>query len=177
MGLPTDISIYVQWSGYLTIACLVLTIIGFILKWGVRFRLVGITSFMTVVTGSLFALGLGLFTRTEIPGAVRYALVYDNGANQAVISVPFEELTASQVDATLRQAADDLFSFGRADREKNELLTIRLRTLSHPEIGVSIPLYLGEVKRSLRIRDDEQMQVKVFSKNLAKLRQQTATNS
>lgn len=170
MAFPTDFSTYTLWSAYLTVAFLLLTIIGFILKWGIRFRLVGVTSLMGVVTGGLFALGLGLYTYTKVPGAVRYALVYDNGANQAVISVA-NPINASEVEATLYQASDNLFSFGRVDREGNQKLTIRLRTLVHPEPGLSIPVYLGQVKRSLQVRNDDQLQVTIFTEKFAQLPQ------
>jgi hypothetical protein len=159
-----NFSNYAKWSGYLTLLCFGLSILAFILKWGVRFRLVGVTSFMGVLTAGIFALGLGLLTRVEVPGAIRYALVYDSGTNQAVISLP-NQVTQSEVEATLKQAAWDLFSYGRPGRE----LTIRARTILHPEPGLSIPVYLGEVKRSLKARDDGQIQVKVFSKALASL--------
>jgi hypothetical protein len=159
-----NFSTYTQWSGIVTLVCFGLTVLAFILKWGFRFRLVGITSFMAVLTAGIFALGLGLLTRVEIAGAVRYALVYDNGATQAVISLP-NQVTPSEVEATLKQAASDLFSYGRAGGE----LTIRARTLIHPEPGLSLPLYLGEVKRSLRSKEDEQIQVKIFSQALNRL--------
>ena len=167
MEFPTDFSTYAQWAGILTLGCLLLTVVAFILKWGFRFRLVGATSFMGVLTLGLFALGLGLFTHTVIPGAVRYTLVYDNGANQAVIVVP-TPISESEVEATLRQAAYDLYSAGRLGLGDDRLI-VRARTVLHPEAGVSKPLYLGQVKRSLASREDDQMQVQVFSENLAQL--------
>jgi hypothetical protein len=163
-----NFSTYAQWSGILTIVLLLLTILGFVLGWGIRFRLVGVTSFMGVLTAGLFALGLGLFTHTVIPGAVRFSLVYDNGATQAVISVP-PKITESELEATLRQAASDLFSYGRNRIGGEDQLTIRARVLLHPEPEVSVPLYLGQVKRSLASRNDEQMQIEIFPKSLAKL--------
>ena len=167
MELSIDFSTYTQWSGILTLAFLVLTILAFIFSWGIRFRLVGITSFMGVVTFGLFALSISLFTRTVIPGAVRYSLVYDNGANQTVIALP-PQVTESEVEATLRQAANDLFSPGRIGLGDNKL-TVRARTVIHPQSGISQPLYLGEAKRSLYNRDDRDLQIKVFSENLARL--------
>lgn len=169
MELSTGFSPYVQWSGILTLVCLLATIVAFIVKWSERFRLVGVTSFMTVVTAGLFALGLGLFTRSVIPGAVRFSLVYDNGATQAVISVP-AEIDESQLDATLRQAAQDLFSYGRNAIGTNNQLKIRARTLLHPEPGVTKPLYLGQVKQTLGKRDDASMEVEIFSKSFAQLK-------
>jgi hypothetical protein len=94
--------------------------------------------------------------------------VYDNGATQAVISVP-PKITESELEATLRQAANDLFSYGRNSIGGEEQLTIRARTLLHPKPGVSAPLYLGQAKRSLASRNDDQMKIEIFSKNLAKL--------
>ena len=54
-------SSYTQWSIIATVVLLLLTIVGFIFKWGIRFRLVGITSFMVVLTVGLFGLVGGLF--------------------------------------------------------------------------------------------------------------------
>ena len=163
-----DFFTYAQWSGILTLVCLVLTIVAFVLSWGFRFRLVGATGFMGVLTASLFALNLGLFTHVAVPGAVRFLLVYDNGATQTVITVP-PTITKSELEATLRQAASDLFSSGRNSIGGDNKLTIRARVLLHPEPGLTAPTYLGEVKRSLAQRDDEQMQVEIFPENLAKL--------
>jgi len=172
-NLPTDILTYTKWSGILTVAFFLLAILAFLFKWGIRFRLVGITGFMAVLTVGLFGLNFGLFTRTTIPGAVRYSVVYDNGGNQAVVAIA-PSVTESEVDATLRQAASDLFSFGRLGGTNNQL-TIRARTVIHPEEGISKPLYLGQVKRSLSQREDEQMQVEVFSESFAQLPAETAS--
>lgn len=166
--MSLELSPYTQWSGWLTLACLLLSLLAFIFRWGIRFRLVGITGFMAVLTGGLFGLGLGLFQRTEIPGAVRFSLVYDNGANQAVISVP-ATISESALDATLRQAAEDLFSYGRTGIGGDDKLTVRARTILHPEPGISQPLYLGQVKRSLGVRQDQQMEVEIFQDKFAAL--------
>jgi hypothetical protein len=166
MQLSSDLSNYTQWSGYTAIACLFLTILAFIFQWNFRFRLFGVTSFMTVLTAGLFALGLGLFVRTEIPNAARYALVYDNGATQTVIAVP-STIDPNSIEPTLRQAAIDLFSFGRAGAERK--MTIRMRTILHPTAGVSQPLYLGQVRRSLGSRLDDNLEIEIFSRNVAQL--------
>ena len=153
-------STYTQWSILATLVFFLLTIVGFIFKWGIRFRLVGITGFMIVLTVGLFGLGLGLFERTEIPGSVRFSRVYDNGGNQVVIVVE-PSITETELEATLTQAANDYFSYGRTSGIDNKL-TIRVRTLVHPESGESLPLYIGEVKRSLSAKDDENMKIYIF---------------
>lgn len=167
MFTPADFLTYTQWSGIATIAFAALTLLSFLLKWGLRFRLVGVTGFMLVLTSGLFGLSLVPFTRTVIPGAVRYSTVYDSGATQVVIAVP-PTISVSELDATLRQAASDLFSPGRLSRG-GEQLTIRARTVLHPEPGLSEPLYLGQVRRSLFNREDDQMTIELIPDSLAKL--------
>lgn len=168
MNFPTDFSPYVQYSAIATLVFLGLTLLAFVLKWGIRFRLVGVTSFMAVITASIFGLGLGLLTKNEIPGAVRYTRVYDNGGTQVVITVP-AEITESELDATLRQAASNLFSFGRVGMGGATEFTIRARTLLHPTEGVTTPVYLGQAVRPLGEKDDQQVKIELYPKALAQL--------
>ena len=169
----TELLIASKWFGIATIGFFLLTTVGFILNWGFRFRLVGVTGFMGVLTAGLFGLSLGLFTRVEIPGSVPYTLVYDNGGTQTVIAVS-PTITESELAATIEQAAGDLFSRGRLGGENQ--LTIRVRTIIHPEEGISEPLYLGEVKRSLSQRKDENIDIKIFPESLAKLESYQSEN-
>jgi hypothetical protein len=125
---------------------------------------------MLVLTAGLFALSLVPLTRTVIPGGVRFSLVYDNGATQAVISVP-TTISPPQLEATLRQAASDLYSFGRLGAPGQNQLTIRARTILHPERGISQPIYLGQVKRSLGSRQDPDMTIEIYSEKFAQLPQ------
>jgi hypothetical protein len=162
-----DFLTYAQWAAIATLAFGVLSSLGFLLKWGIRFRLVGATGFMVVLTAGLLTLGVVPFTHTSVPGAVRFATVYDSGADQAVIVVP-PTITESELTATLKQAAGDLFSMGRLSRGQ-ENLTIRARTVLHPETGISVPLALGQIKRSLSVRDDTNMTIELFPENLAQL--------
>lgn len=164
----TDLFTYAKWLGIATIVCLVIAIISFVIGWNFRFKLVGVTSFMAVLTLGTFALGLGFFPHTEIPGAARYSLIYDTGANQAVVAVS-PKIEKSAIKPTLLQAANDLYSYGRSGRAGNSEFTVRLRTVLHPQAGVSVPLFLGEAKRSLSSRDPEDITIKVFEGNLAQL--------
>lgn len=167
MDLPLDFKTYTIWSIYTTIGFFLLAMIGFLFKWGFRFRLVGATGFMGVLTIGLFALSLGLFDRVEIPNAVRYNLVYDTGANQAVITVPID-ITKEQLESTLQQASNDLFSYGRTASNGDDQLTIRARTQFH-QPGVTIPLYLGQVRRSLVKKDDLNPTITISDKAFAQL--------
>ena len=157
-----------KWLGIGTIVSLIVAIVAFVVGWGFRFRLVGVTSFMGVLTAGVFALGLGLFPHVEIPGAERYALIYDNGANQAVVAVS-PEIEKSAIEPTLIQAATDLYSYGRTGDGGNDRFTIKLRTVLHPQPGVSKPLFLGTAQRSITARDSEDIEIKVFDQNVAQL--------
>lgn len=148
-----------KWVGIFDLVCWVLTLVAFGLKWGFRFRLVGVSAFTAVLTAGLFGLSLGLFSRPTIPGASRYALVYDSGSTQATIAIA-PDLDRPTLEATLRQAASDLYSPGRIGQ--NGSFTVRARTLDHSEPGVSRLLYLGQAQRSLSLRQDDNIQVEIF---------------
>ena len=167
MLTPAAFQTYAQWVGIATLILGAIAGLGFLFKWGIRFRLVGITGFCIVLTVGLFGLSVVPFTRAVVPGAARFLTVFDSGADQAVIVVS-STITESELNATLRQAASDLFSVGRLSRGRQQL-TIRARTVLHPEPGVTQPLILGQVKRSLFDREDDQMEIEIFSENLAKL--------
>jgi hypothetical protein len=167
MSETFDFITIAQWAGIATIGFAVLAVLGFILQWGVRFRLVGVTGFMLVLTAGIFALSLGLYSVPVVPGAVRYSTVYDTGANQVVIAVP-PQITETELEATLRQAANNLFSYGRLGG-RDEEMTIRARTVLHPEPGVAQPLYIGQVQRSLSHREDDQMSIEIYRDKLAQL--------
>ncbi|BAY33740.1 hypothetical protein NIES2107_56420 [Nostoc carneum NIES-2107] len=173
MLTTADFLQYTQWSGIATLVFAALAVLSFIFKWGIRFRLVGTTGFMLVVTAGLFALSLVPLSRTVIPGAVRYSLVYDNGSTQAVIAIT-PKITTSELDATLRQAASNLYSYGRLGTKADSQLTIRARTLTHPEPGLTVPVYLGQVKRSLVSREDSNITVEVYPEKFAQLPKPTA---
>jgi hypothetical protein len=161
---PGEFLTFTEWSAIATLAFGGLAAIAFFLKWGVRFRLVGVTGFMLVLTGGLFALSIVPFTRASVPGAVRFTTVFDNGSNQAVILVP-TSITESELTATLQKASGDLFSFGRLSGSPQGIL-LRARTMLHPAPGITEPLYLGEVRRSPQANESV---TTIYRENLAKL--------
>jgi hypothetical protein len=72
------------------------------------------------------------------------------------------------VEASLRKASADLYSYGRLGGTNNEM-TIRARTVIHPEEGVSKPLYLGKVQRSLSQQENTELDIQVFSSRFSQL--------
>ena len=126
-------------------------------KW--RFAFFGYTAFTLVLAAGLGALSLAPIVRTTIPGSVAFTTVFDNNSDRAAIAVP-PDITPQQLDPTLRQAAANLYSYGRFSQETS-ILTIRARTIVHPEVGVSLPIYLGRVQRSMALREDPEMTVEL----------------
>lgn len=165
MPTPAEFLDATKWSAIITLAFAVLTAIAFFLNWGFRFRLVGVTGFMGVLTVGLFALSVVPITRTVIPGAVRYTTVYDSGATQVVIKVA-PDITESELEATLAQAASNLFGPGRLGAP-GQAPTIRARTILHPEDNVSQLVYLGEVQRSQSSQPDQKYDVMLYPEGLA----------
>lgn len=164
-----DLIVITKWLGIATLVFAALTILAFVLKWGIRFRAVGVTSFMALITIGVFALNLSLYQRVAIEGAEHFTMVYDNGGNQVVIAINPEVVNPDSLRATLEQAANDLYSPGRLGERDNAQMTIRARVILHPEEGISEPLYVGQVKRALGNRDDENMEILVDSQALARL--------
>lgn len=164
-----DLLIISKWLAITTVVLGALTTIAFIAGWSWRFRGVGVTSFMGVVAASIFALGVSLYPRIAVEGAERFTVVFDGGGSQIVAAVPAQAISEEAVAATLKQAAYDSYSPGRFGENASSQLTVRLRTLVHHEGGASEPLFLGQVKRSMSIREDENMEFEIFPENLKKL--------
>lgn len=133
-----------KWMGLTTLAFAALAALAFIAKWGIRFRLVGVTGFCGVLTAGLFGLSFQPLVTTTIEGSVPYTTVYDSGAAQLVISVP-QNITDTELEATLQQAAINSFNPSRLGGG-GQTPMIRARTIIHRDPGISDLLYLGKIQ-------------------------------
>ncbi|MDJ1169149.1 Ycf51 family protein [Roseofilum sp. BLCC_M154] len=156
-----------EWFAIATGVSIAFTLLCFVFKWGFRFRFVGISSFMAVLTAGLFSLSLVPFTRTVVPGSVRYSLVFDNGAAHTVIAVS-PQITESELEATLKQAAINLFSYGRP-ATNSDRPTVLARTIVHPQPQISEAIYLGKAQQSLDRGGDREITVEINRENLQQL--------
>lgn len=156
-----------QWTALLMLGSGIFTALAFIFKWGVRFRFVGVTSLLGVLTGSLLALSFTPLTRAIIPGAVKYNLVYDLSGPQVVIAVP-PTITRSELEATMLQASENLFSPGRVGGGSDQMI-IKVRTILHQKAGVSQLIPLGKLQRSLSVREDPNLKIAINEDNFAAL--------
>lgn len=157
-------------TGYFAIATLAfgaITALAFVLKWGIRFRLVGATGFMGVLTAGLFGLSFQPLTRTVIPGAIPYTTVFDSGAAQIVISVP-KDITETELDATLQQAASNLLKPSRLGGMGQASPLIRARAIVH-NAGASELVYLGSVTPGMGDTPEEKAPVvEIYADQLIK---------
>lgn len=143
-----------------------LTALSFVLKWGIRFRLVGATGFMGVLTAGMFGLSFQPLTQTVIPGAVPYTTVFDSGASQIVIAVP-NDITRTELEATLEQAASNLLKPSRLGGGQ-VVPAIRARAIAHKN-GTSELLYLGKVTPGRGNTAEEKAPViEIYADQLAK---------
>ncbi len=144
-----------------------LTLVTWVRQLKIRFAMVGYTGFALVLAVGCFALGLGPFMRTTIPGAASYTTVYDQGANQAVIAVA-PTITPEALTLTLQQAALNLSTSGRFSTG-SPYLTIKARTVTHPEAGISQLNYLGQLQKRLGVREDPEQSIEIFEDRFAQL--------
>jgi hypothetical protein len=130
MAMAADPILFVagEWLGAASGVLALLTGAGFLARWGIRFRLVGITSFTALLALSCLAFAISYTPRVTVPGAVTVPVVYDNGADLVVAAAP-EGLAAEAIAPTLEQ------------------LHVRLRRLESTTGDASRPVVLGEVSR------------------------------
>jgi Protein of function (DUF2518) len=152
-----QLALYGAWA---SLGSLGLTILAFLFKWGFRFRLVGVTSFLIVLATGTFALSFSLREQIAIEGAVPYTVVYDAGGSLTVASVA-PTIPPEAIEPTLRQATLSLASTGRFSAAGETDLTVRLRTLLHPQEGLTQPLLLGEARRPLGLRGGDEMDLRL----------------
>jgi hypothetical protein len=135
-----------RWLGAAAGVLALLTVAGFVAGWGIRFRLVGITSFTTLLAVSCLAFAVSYVQRVSVPGAVSVPIVFDNGTDLVVAAAP-PDLPAEAVRPTLEQVARNLRGSGRTSQDGT--VRVRLRSLESPAAGRSRPVVLDEVRRDL----------------------------
>ena len=124
-----------------------LTVAGFLARWGIRFRLVGVSSFTVLLALAFMAFALSYEERQTIHGAVNVPVVFDNGRG-LVVAAPQEPLPVAAIAPTLQQLAVNQSQ--RPQSAVNGRITVRLRQVEPTdETGVSRPRLLGEARLPL----------------------------
>jgi hypothetical protein len=136
-----------QWLGVAGGVLALLTLVAFVARWGIRFRLVGITSFTVLLAFSCVAFAISYTPRVEIPGAVTVPVVFDNGTDLVVAVAP-PDLAPASIPPTVEQVARNLRGNGR--NTGSGQVTVRLRRIENLEPGLSRPVVLAEAIRNLK---------------------------
>jgi hypothetical protein len=133
-----------EWLGVASAALLVLTVVAFLVRWGIRFRLVGVTSFTVLLSLSCLAFAVSYAPRQQVEGAISVPLVFDNGSDLVVAAAP-ADLPPESYAPTVQQVALNLRGSGRG----TQLVEVRLRRVEPQGPGRDTPVVLATAVRNL----------------------------
>ena len=142
VGIVESSISWLLWTG---LALGVLTLLSFLFKWAIRFRLTGATIFTLLLSGSCWAFLISYTPPFKVEGAIYAPIVYDNG-NDLVIAQASEVFPSESIEPTLNQIAGNLKGGGR----KRGNVNVRLRRVESIQDGLDKPIILGEVIRDLQ---------------------------
>jgi hypothetical protein len=130
-----------QWLGAAGAALAVVTVVAFITRWGVRFRLVGVTSFTVLLAISCLAFAVSYVPRVSVPGARSVPVVYDNGTDLVIAAAP-ADLEPSAIQPTVEEVTRNVHGSGRTSSDGS--VHVRLRRIEPATAGAGRPVVLGE---------------------------------
>ena len=141
MPLPELLEGSSKWLAWSGLGLSVLTVIAFVTRWGMRFRLVGVSSFTFLLAVSCWAFSISYSPPVRVEGALQVPIVFDNGTD-LVVAQASSDFADGAIAPTLDQSAANLRPGGR-----NREVRVRLRQLQAVSEGTSRPVVLGETKR------------------------------
>jgi len=136
-----------EWLGAASGVLALLTVTGYLRRWGIRFRLVGVTSFTALLSLSCLAFAVSYTPRVVVEGAVSVPVVFDNGAELVIAAAP-ADLPQAAAGPTVEQVARNLRGSGR-NSDSGQVI-VRLRRVELQQPGLSQPQVLAEARRDLR---------------------------
>ena len=134
------------WLGIASGALLLITVVAFLLRWGIRFRLVGVTSFTVLLSLSCLAFAVSYAPRAMVEGAVSVPVVFDNGSELVIAAAP-TDLAEEAYRPTVEQVALNLRGGGR--KGDHGVVHVRLRRVEPVSPGVDRPVILAAADRDL----------------------------
>ena len=141
MPLPELLEVSSKWLAWSGLGLSVLTVVAFVTRWGLRFRLVGVSSFTFLLAVSCWAFSISYSPPVRVEGARQVPIVFDNGTD-LVVAQASNDFEQEAITPTLNQIAENLRPGGRS-RE----VRVRLRQLQAVSEGTSKPVVLGKTKR------------------------------
>jgi len=135
-----------KWLGLACGLLIVATVAGFVLRWGTRFRLVGVTSFTGLLAISCLAFSISYTPGVTISGAVVAPVVFDGGGDLLIAAAP-RDLDPKAIEPTVIQVASNLHGGGRSSADGR--VRVRLRSIETNADGTARPVVLAEAVRDL----------------------------
>ena len=90
----------VPWLGWTGLGLSLLTVVAFLTRWGLRFRLVGISSFTFLLAVSCWAFGISYTPPVVVEGAIRAPVVFDNGED-LIVAQASADFPSEAIEPTL----------------------------------------------------------------------------
>jgi hypothetical protein len=135
-----------EWLGAASGVLALLTVAGFLSRWGIRFRLVGVTSFTALLAISCLAFSVSYVPRVSVPGAMAAPVVFDNGGD-LVVAASTAPMPREAWGPTAEQVARNLRGGGRASADGH--VRVRLREIEPVADDRGRPVVLAEADRNL----------------------------
>ena len=137
-----DVTKWLAWGGS---GLGVLTILAYIFKWGIKFRLTGTTIFTFLLSASSWAFQQSYTPPLNVEGYKYAPIVYDNGFD-LVVAQASNDFPEESIKPTLLQIAGNLKGGGRNGAK----VKVRLRKIESVGEGISKPIILGELIKDLK---------------------------
>ena len=137
-----DVTEWLAWGGA---GLGLLTILAYLFRWGIKFRLTGITIFTLLLSASCWAFNQSYTPPLNIDGYKYAPIVYDNGFD-LVVAQASNDFPEEAIKPTLLQIASNLKGGTRNGAQVN----VRLRKIESAGEGISKPIILGELINDLK---------------------------
>ena len=132
--------------GFLGIFLLCVTVIAFIFNFGFKFRIIGATIFSLLLSLSSWAFIQSYSEKVIIENAKYLPIVYDNGFD-LIIAKAEDDFPEESIEPTLKQLSENLRKGSRSGAN----VKIKIRKLEKISNGISKPVVMGEVQKSVKM--------------------------
>ena len=135
-------TIWLAWGGS---GLCVLTVLAYLFRWDIKFRLTGITIFTLLLSVSCWAFVQSYSPPLNVEGYKYAPIVYDNGFD-LVVAQASNDFPEDAIEPTLLQLAGNLKGGSRNGAQ----VKVRLRKIESAGDGISKPIILGEIINDLK---------------------------
>ena len=132
--------------GFFGIFLFICTLVAFIFNLGFKFRIIGATIFSLLLSLSSWAFIQSYTEKVVIEDAKYVPIVYDNGFD-LIIAKAEDNFPEDSIEPTLKQLSENLRKGSRSGAN----VKIKIRKLDKISDGVSKPVVIGEVQKSVKM--------------------------